>query len=77
MISLNSCIYVIYKGPLPMFPSSNASCDAIYDVMMLPRGFALGCATSEYIHLETNLFRDAILGLGHTFKNVEEFWNAI
>ena len=45
--------------------------------MMLSRGFASGCAKSEYIHLESNSFRDAILGLGHTFKNVEEFWNAI
>ena len=45
--------------------------------MMLSRGFASRCANSEYTHLESNRFREAILGFEHTFKNVEEFQNAI
>ena len=45
--------------------------------MMLSRGFALHCVDSEYIPLESNRFREAILGSGHTFKNAEEFRNAI
>ena len=45
--------------------------------MMLSRGFASRCADSESILLESNRFREAILGSGHTFKNAEEFQNAI
>ena len=45
--------------------------------MMLSSGFASCCAESEHTPLELNRFREAILGLGHTFKNVEKFWNAI
>ena len=60
-----------------MFPSSNASCDAIPNTMMLSRGFASRCVDSEYTPLESNQFREAILGSGHTFKNVENFQNAI
>ena len=45
--------------------------------MMLSRGFALHCVVSEYTPLESICFRQAILGSGHTFKNAEEFWNAI
>ncbi|RVW78574.1 hypothetical protein CK203_049815 [Vitis vinifera] len=59
------------------FPSSNASCDVIPNTMMLSRGFASRCADSESILLESNRFREAILGSGHTFKNAEEFQNAI
>ena len=44
---------------------------------MLSRGFASCCADSEYTPLESNRFHEAILGSGHTFKNVEEFRNAI
>ena len=35
------------------------------------------CADSEYTPLELIHFREAILGSGHTFKNAEEFRNAI
>ena len=35
------------------------------------------CADSEYTPLESIHFREAILGSGHTFKNAEEFQNAI
>ena len=45
--------------------------------MMLSRGFASRCADSEYTPLESNLFCEAILGFGHTFKNADEFRNAI
>ena len=45
--------------------------------MMLSRGFASRCANSEYTPLESIRFRQAILGSGHIFKNVEEFRNAI
>ncbi|XP_059596419.1 uncharacterized protein LOC104880560 [Vitis vinifera] len=64
-------------GPHPTFPSSNASCDANPNTMMLSRGFASRCADSEYTPLESNQFREAILGSGHTFKNADEFRNAI
>ncbi|RVW64611.1 hypothetical protein CK203_048506 [Vitis vinifera] len=64
-------------GPHPTFPSSNASCDANPNTMMLSRGFASRCADSEYTPLESNRFREAILGSGHTFKNADEFRNAI
>ena len=45
--------------------------------MMLSRGFASRAADTEYIPLESIRFREAILGSGHTFKNAEEFRNAI
>ena len=45
--------------------------------MMLSRGFASRCADSEYTPLESIRFRQTILRSGHTFKNAEEFWNAI
>ncbi|XP_010645949.3 uncharacterized protein LOC104877993 [Vitis vinifera] len=64
-------------GPHPTFPSSNASCDANPNTMMLLRGFASRCADTEYTLLESNRFREAILGSGHTFKNADEFRNAI
>ncbi|WJZ99969.1 hypothetical protein VitviT2T_018371 [Vitis vinifera] len=64
-------------GPHPTFPSSNASCDASPNTMMLSRGFASCCANSEYTPLESNRFREVILGSGHTFKNADEFRNAI
>ncbi|KAL6342601.1 hypothetical protein AAG906_012461 [Vitis piasezkii] len=48
-------------GPHPTFPSSNASCDASPNTMMLSRGFASRCADSEYTPLESNRFREAIL----------------
>ncbi|WJZ82781.1 hypothetical protein VitviT2T_002509 [Vitis vinifera] len=64
-------------GPHPTFPSSNASCDANPNTMMLSRGFASRCADNEYTPLESNRFREAILGSGHTFKNADEFRNAI
>ncbi|RVW75157.1 hypothetical protein CK203_053908 [Vitis vinifera] len=64
-------------GPHPTFPSSNASCDASPNTMMLATGFASRCADSEYTPLELNRFREAILGSGHTFKNADEFRNAI
>ena len=70
-------MYVICKGSPSTFPSSNALCDAIFDAMMLSRGFASHYAGSEYTPLESNRFRETILGSGHTFKNVEEFRNAI
>ena len=35
------------------------------------------CADNEYTPLESIRFCQAILRLGHTFKNVEEFRNAI
>ncbi|RVW99285.1 hypothetical protein CK203_030629 [Vitis vinifera] len=64
-------------GPHPTFPSSNASCDASPNTVMLSRGFASRCADSEYTPLESNRFREAILGSRHTFKNEDEFRNAI
>ncbi|XP_059598679.1 uncharacterized protein LOC132255063 [Vitis vinifera] len=64
-------------GPHPTFPSSNASCDANPNTMMLSRGFASRCADTEYTLLESNRFREAILGSRHTFKNADEFRNAI
>ncbi|WJZ85832.1 hypothetical protein VitviT2T_005349 [Vitis vinifera] len=64
-------------GPHPTFPSSNASCDANPNTMMLSRGFASRCAATEYTPLESNRFREAILGSGHKFKNADEFQNAI
>ena len=70
-------MYVIYRSPPPTFPFSNASCDAIPNAMMLSRGFASHCVDSEYTPLESNRFREAILGSGHTFKNEKEFRNAI
>ena len=45
--------------------------------MMLSSGSASHCAESEYTPLELNRLRETILGLGHTFKNVEKFRNAI
>ena len=45
--------------------------------MMLSRGLASRYANSEYTPLESNQFREAILGSGHTFKNADEFRNAI
>ena len=45
--------------------------------MMLSSGFASCCAESEHTPLELNRFREAILGSGHTFKNADEFRNAI
>nr|CAN80481.1 hypothetical protein VITISV_036329 [Vitis vinifera] len=65
------------RGPPPTFPSSNASCDASPNIMMLSRGLASRYANSEYTPLESNQFREAILGSGHTFKNADEFRNAI
>ena len=47
------------------------------NTMMLSRGFASRYADSEYTPLESNLFCEAILGFGHTFKNADEFRNAI
>ncbi|XP_010655185.1 uncharacterized protein LOC104880400 [Vitis vinifera] len=64
-------------GPHPTFPSFNASCDASPNTMMLSRGFASRCADSEYTPLESNRFRETILGSGPTFKNADEFRNAI
>ncbi|RVW13636.1 hypothetical protein CK203_088779 [Vitis vinifera] len=64
-------------GPPAPFPSSNASCDAIPNTMILLRGFVSHCADSEYTPLELIRFREAILGSGHTFKNAKEFRNAI
>ena len=60
-----------------MFPSSNASCDAIPNTMMLSRGFALNCVESEYTHLESNWFLKTRLGSRQTFINAKEFRNAI
>ena len=60
-----------------MFPSSNALCNAIPNAIMLSRGFSSHCTENEYTNLESNRFCGAILGLGHKFKNAEEFWNAI
>ena len=74
--SLILFMYVICRGPPLTFPSSNASCDAIPNVMMVSRGFASRCVESEYTHLESNWFREAILGSRHTYKNTEEFQNA-
>ena len=45
--------------------------------MILLRGFVSHCADSEYTPLELIRFREAILGSGHSFKNAEEFRNAI
>ena len=45
--------------------------------MMLSRGFVSRYADNEYTPLESIRFCQAILRLGHTFKNVEEFRNAI
>ena len=45
--------------------------------MMLSRGFASRCADTEYTPFESNWFREAILGSRHTYKNTEEFQNAI
>ena len=70
-------MYVIYKGSPPTFSSSNALCDAIFDAMMLSRGFASHYAKSEYTPLGSNWFHEAILGSRQTFKNVEEFRNAL
>ncbi|RVW58947.1 hypothetical protein CK203_107670 [Vitis vinifera] len=66
-----------FRDPPITFPSSNASCDPIPNTMMLSRGFASRSANTEYIPLESIRFREAILGSGHTFKNAEEFRNAI
>ena len=75
--SLILFMQVICRGPPSTFPYSNASCDTIPNVMMISRGFALHCAESECTPLESNWFHETILGLGHTFKNVEEFRNKI
>ncbi|RVW81038.1 hypothetical protein CK203_045401 [Vitis vinifera] len=64
-------------GSSATFPSFNASCDAIPNTMMLSRGFVSRYADNEYTPLESIRFCQAILRLGHTFKNVEEFRNAI
>ena len=56
-----------------MFPSSNASCDAIPNTMMLSRGFASSCIESEYTHLESNRFHKIRLGSRQTFINAKEF----
>ncbi|RVW76664.1 hypothetical protein CK203_049659 [Vitis vinifera] len=66
-----------FRDPPITFPSSNASCDPIRNTMMLSRGFVSRAADTEYIPLESIRFREAILGSGHTFKNAEEFRNAI
>ncbi|KAL6313526.1 hypothetical protein AAG906_005477 [Vitis piasezkii] len=51
-------------GSSSAFSSSNASCNAIPNTMMLSSGFASCCAESEYTPLESNRFREAILGSG-------------
>ena len=60
-----------------MVHSSNASCDALFDGMMQSRGFTSQCVETKYISLGLNRYYDVILGLGHIFKNVEGFYNAI
>ncbi|RVW97995.1 hypothetical protein CK203_029089 [Vitis vinifera] len=70
-------VMTLQIDPPITFPSSNASCDPIPKTMMLSRGFASRSADTEYIPLESIRFREAILGSGHTFKNAEEFRNAI
>ena len=45
--------------------------------MLQSRGFSSRCAETDYTPLESDRFREAILGSGHTFKNSEEFRNAI
>ncbi|KAL6332727.1 hypothetical protein AAG906_014633 [Vitis piasezkii] len=55
-----------FGGPSPTFPSSNVSCDAIPNTIMLSRGFASCSADSEYTHLESNQFCEAILV--HTYQ---------
>ena len=45
--------------------------------MLQSRGFSSRCAETDYTPLELDRFREAILGSGHTFKNAEEFRNAI
>ena len=45
--------------------------------MLQSRGFSSRCAETDYTPLESDRFREAILGSGHTFKNAEEFRNAI
>ncbi|KAL6333931.1 hypothetical protein AAG906_039345 [Vitis piasezkii] len=67
-------VYLVDLPCLPApFPSSNASCDAIPNTMMLSRGFMSRCADSEYTPLESIRFREAILGSGHTFKMKRSF----
>ncbi|XP_019071897.1 uncharacterized protein LOC109121624 [Vitis vinifera] len=68
---------LVIGGPPAPFPSSNASCDAILNTMMLSRGFVSRCADSEYTPLESIRFCEAILGSGDTFKNAKEFRNVI
>ena len=70
-------MYVICRGPPLTFPSSNASCDAIPNAMMVSRGFASHYVENEYAHLESNRFCEAILRSRHTYNNREEFQNAI
>ncbi|KAL6311724.1 hypothetical protein AAG906_024613 [Vitis piasezkii] len=72
-----SIVMTLQIDPPITFPSSNASCDPNPNTMMLSRGFASRAADTEYIPLESIRFREAILGSGHTFKNAEEFRNAI
>ncbi|KAL6316378.1 hypothetical protein AAG906_018081 [Vitis piasezkii] len=55
-----SHVMTLQIGPHPTFPSSNASCDANPNTMMLSRGFASRCANRVH-PLESNRF--------HEFRN--------
>ena len=65
-----------------MPPGLSSSCafnnDVTCDMIIHSRGFFLPRSEeTPYIPLDSDRFCDAILGSGHTFKNAEEFFNAI
>ena len=62
----------------PVLSSSCASNNNVtYDMIIHSRGFLSQSVETPYTPLDSDKFCDAILGLGHTFKNAEEFCNAI
>ena len=65
------------KPTLVLSSSCASNNDITCDVMLQSRGFSSRCAETDYAPLESDRFRETILGSGHTFKNAEEFRNAI
>ena len=64
-----------------MPPVLSSSCvsnnDVTCNVIIHSRSFLSQSAETPYTPFDSDRFRDAILGPGHTFKNAKKFRNAI
>ena len=70
--------FVPCKSMLSVLLSSCASNNNVTcDMIIHSRGFLSRSAETPYTRLDSNRLCDAILGSRHTFKNAEEFRNAI